>query len=92
MSDQQTQYKLGIGDLTVQQELRNLIDGFSKALYEKLLKAEQKYHHGHAWKKDDWRDDLIDNLNTHIEKGDPLDVAAYCAFAWHHKWKLRQIV
>lgn len=21
-----------------------------------------------------------------MTKGDPLDVAAYCAFAWHHGW------
>lgn len=75
--------------LLVKEGLRDLVDGFSEALYEKLLKADSKYGHGDAWKQEDWRDDLLDNLNTHVEKGDPLDVAAYCAFAWYHKWSLR---
>lgn len=25
-------------------------------------------------------------LAEHVAKGDPRDVAAYCAFAWHHGW------
>jgi hypothetical protein len=26
-------------------------------------------------------------LSQHIAKGDPRDVAAYCAFMWYHSWK-----
>lgn len=81
--------ELGIGDLTVQSGLRRLATEFADALYEKLLKAEKKYNHGNAWKNDDWRESCLRQLCAHIDKGDPLDVAAYCAFAWHHRWSLR---
>lgn len=83
-------YKLGINDLAVQVGLRNLVDRFAKALYEKLLVAEKKYNHGDNWKNDDWKESCLRQLCAHIDKGDPLDVAAYCAFAWFHKWSLRQ--
>ncbi|HDS7793376.1 TPA: DUF551 domain-containing protein [Raoultella ornithinolytica] len=36
--------------------------------------------------KDDWYDDCLQSLWEHIEKGDPRDVAAYCAFMWYHGW------
>ena len=68
--------------------LKDLVDRFSAALLEKLRSAETKYGHDDAWMRDDWRDDLKAALNEHIEKGDPRDVAAYAAFAWHHGWSL----
>lgn len=66
----------------------DLVDRFAAALKEKLHAAEAKYGHGDAWKRDDWRDDLVHALCDHVAKGDPRDVAAYCAFAWHHGWSL----
>ena len=66
----------------------DLVDRFAAALKEKLHAAEAKHGHGDAWMHDDWRDDLVYALCEHIEKGDPRDVAAYCAFAWHHGWSL----
>lgn len=68
--------------------LEALVAGFANALFEKLVAAEKKYNYEGTWKKDDWQDSLIIQLHQHVAKGDPLDVAAYCAFAWHHKWSL----
>lgn len=66
----------------------DLVDRFAVALKEKLRAAEAKYGHDDAWLRDDWRDDLIRQLGEHVQKGDPRDVAAYCAFAWHHGWSV----
>lgn len=66
----------------------DLVDRFASALKEKLHAAEAKYGHDDAWKRDDWREDLCRQLGVHVQKGDPRDVAAYCAFAWHHGWSL----
>ena len=68
--------------------LANLVDRFAAALLEKLRAAEKKYGYDDAWTRPDWHDDLIVHLHKHIAKGDPRDVAAYCAFAWHHGWSL----
>ena len=66
----------------------DLVDRFAVALKAKLRAAGEKYGFDDAWKADDWRDKLIEDLLRHIQKGDPRDVAAYCAFAWHHDWSL----
>lgn len=66
----------------------NLVDRFAEALKAKLRAAGEKYGFGDAWKHDDWREKLIEDLWRHVQKGDPRDVAAYCAFAWYHGWSL----
>lgn len=63
-----------------------LIDRFAAALKEKLRAAEKKYGWNDGWQSANWRADCIEQLRAHVEKGDPRDVAAYCAFAWHHDW------
>lgn len=63
-----------------------LVDRFAAELKSKLARAEAKYGYRDDWSKPDWKDDLIESLAEHIQKGDPRDVAAYCAFAWHHGW------
>lgn len=68
--------------------LSDLVARFSVALLEKLRAAERKYGFDDSWMLDDWRGDLARKLREHVEKGDPRDVAAYCAFAWHHGWSL----
>jgi hypothetical protein len=65
-----------------------LVDRFSEALRDKLYASEKKYNWRGGWKKGDWHSDLLRDLRKHIEKGDPRDVAAYCAFAWWHQWSL----
>lgn len=67
-------------------ELDFLVRRFSAALFAKLLAAEEKHGWKGAWHKDDWGDQVAAELLRHVGKGDPLDVAAYCAFAWHHGW------
>ncbi|MBA9071831.1 hypothetical protein FHR71_005623, partial [Methylobacterium sp. RAS18] len=63
-----------------------LIEDFSAALKAKLRAAEAKYGWQNGWLKDDWAADCQRDLVRHVEKGDPLDVAAYAAFCWHHGW------
>jgi hypothetical protein len=61
-----------------------LVCRFSVALAEKLLAAEVKYGYSDGWLSPDWMDECRAKLLEHVEKGDPRDVAAYCAFLWHH--------
>lgn len=65
----------------------DLVLGFAKALAEKLYRSEQKYGWSDGWKESDWQDKCLADFHHHISKGDPRDVAAYCAFMWHHGWK-----
>lgn len=71
-------------------ETADLVDRFAGALKEKLAKAEAKYGYSDGWLSDDWRADLVRDLASHVQKGDPRDVAAYCAFAWHHGWSIAE--
>ena len=70
--------------------LRDLVARFSAALLDKLISAEKKYGHNDAWIASDWEGACSDRLRDHIAKGDPRDVAAYCAFMWHHGWSTRR--
>lgn len=62
----------------------DLVQRFSQALAEKLATAEKKYGYSDGWLLPDWMDECRKKLIDHIAKGDPRDVAAYCAFLWHH--------
>lgn len=61
-----------------------LVRRFAHALGNKLLSAQRKYGYSDNWMRDDWADECRAELTRHIQKGDPRDVAAYCAFLWHH--------
>jgi len=61
-----------------------LVMRFSDALRNKLAAAEKKYGYADGWMETDWLDECRRQLVDHVDKGDPLDVAAYCAFLWHH--------
>ena len=63
-----------------------LVDRFAVALKAKLRAAEAKYGWQNGWLKDDWQVECRHGLLRHVGKGDPLDVAAYAAFCWHHGW------
>lgn len=68
--------------------LAALVARFSAALLEKLKAAREKYGHDEEfWQHDHWEADCQRQLLEHLAKGDPRDVAAYCAFMWHHGWK-----
>lgn len=62
----------------------NLVRRFSQALAEKLAAAEKKHGYSDGWAQTDWMDECRAKLLGHVAKGDPRDVAAYCAFLWHH--------
>jgi len=63
-----------------------LVRRFARALANKLLSAQRKYGYGNSWLADDWQEKCREELQRHVAKGDPRDVAAYCAFMWHHDW------
>lgn len=63
-----------------------LVASFTTALMAKLNKAQQKHGFTSEWKYDNWEDKCRRDFCDHVFKGDPLDVAAYCAFMWFHGW------
>lgn len=62
----------------------NLVVRFARALAAKLAAAEVKYGYSDGWLSPNWMDECRAKLLEHVAKGDPIDVAAYCAFLWHH--------
>lgn len=74
------------GKMRHKDPLAELSASFAKALLEKLLAAKKKYGHQDDWMLPDWEESCRKQLLEHVAKGDPLDVAAYAAFCWHHGW------
>ncbi|EBX3417068.1 hypothetical protein DQR98_21605 [Salmonella enterica subsp. enterica serovar Poona] len=68
-------------------DTQNLVADFCTALAEKLYGAQLKYGYDADWKQDGWHTQCLAHFHQHIAKGDPRDVAAYCAFMWYHGWK-----
>ena len=66
-----------------------LVCCFAEALAEKLRDAELKYEYSDGWLATHWEADCRQSLHEHIAKGDPRDVAAFCAFMWHHGWSTK---
>lgn len=67
-------------------DTQKLVTDFCTALAEKLYKAQLKYGYDADWKQDGWPSQCQAHFQQHIAKGDPRDVAAYCAFMWWHGW------
>jgi hypothetical protein len=74
--------------LALPQELHpataELVVRFAQALADKLMASQRKYGYSDNWARPDWMDLCRTQLLEHVAKGDPRDVAAYCAFLWHH--------
>ncbi|EOF4705853.1 hypothetical protein ACKWWX_004306 [Klebsiella oxytoca] len=68
-------------------DTQKLVTDFCTALADKLYKAQLKYGYDADWKQDGWPSQCKAHFHQHIAKGDPRDVAAYCAFMWYHGWK-----
>ncbi|MDE2096811.1 MAG: hypothetical protein KGL39_06150 [Patescibacteria group bacterium] len=66
-----------------------LVKEIAYKLGVKLYKAEQKYGYSNNWLTDDWEHICQRELRKHIEKGDPLDVIAYCSFMLLRDWSIR---
>lgn len=60
----------------------DLVAQFAAAMARKLRGAEEKHGYSDHWKAADLAA-LADDLRWHVAKGDPLDVAGYCAFFWY---------
>lgn len=73
-------------------QTRDLVAHFAAALSTKLYEAQVKYGFEGKWRDPGGQGDLITQLLDHVRKGDPLDVAAYCAFAWSHGWSIAPVV
>ena len=63
-----------------------LVRRFATVLAAKMQASELKYGYEDSWEQNNWEEALRENLRKHLDKGDPVDVAIYCAFAWHHGW------
>lgn len=72
-------------------DTQNLVADFCTVLAEKLYKAQLKYGYDADWKQDGWHTQCLSHFHQHIAKGDPRDVAAYCAFMWYHGWKTESV-
>lgn len=67
-------------------DTQNLIVEFAEALAAKLTQASVKHGYTNGWLISDWEAECNVELRRHLEKGDPRDVAAYCAFMWKRGW------
>lgn len=63
-----------------------LVRDFAYALAVKLMKSQEKYGYTDGWFRDYSETDCRRDLRKHLEKGNPIDVAAYVAFMWRHGW------
>lgn len=70
-------------------DTQKLVTDFCTALAEKLYKAQLKYGYDADWKQAGWASQCHAHFHQHIAKGDPRDVAAYCAFMWWHGWSTK---
>lgn len=67
-----------------------LVDAFAAAMKAKLNVADEKYGWCDGWKNPDSVPALRRELRRHLGKGDPVDVANYCAFLWFHSASTEQ--
>jgi len=74
-------------DAELHPDTAKLVRRFARSLANKLRMAQRKYGYTNNWTRDDWADECRAELMRHIQKGDPRDVAVYCAFLWHHDWQ-----
>ena len=65
-------------------DTKKLVVKFARALAGKLLSAQLKHGYTNDWMMTTWADKCRQDLRSHLKKGDPLDVAVYCAFLWYH--------
>jgi hypothetical protein len=71
-----------------------LFAGFAEAMLDKAVRSQEKRARlglSNLWTATDWQADLVTDLWLHAQKGDPLDVAIYSAFAWWHGWRVSAV-
>lgn len=63
--------------------LEILVDKFAAEIKEKLIRKLMRDNYS-GWDNDDFTIEKIKNaLIVHVEKGDPVDIAAFAAFWWN---------
>lgn len=78
------EFDLTEGPIPLHPDTEALVQRFAEAMRNKMAKAERKYGYSNLWANSDWMEECRAKLVEHLHKGDPLDVANYCAFLWHH--------
>ena len=64
--------------------LNALVDAFAEAMTAKLLEKCRRGSGG--WDDPEWSvHDIVGRIREHIEKGDVIDVANFCAFLWNRQ-------
>lgn len=76
------------GEAEPEKPLPAMLRRFMAALLNKAQAAGEKYGYRDNWLHDDWEEDLRRDIRAHVEKGDPVDVALYAAFAWAREYSL----
>lgn len=64
-----------------------LLKLFTSAMRVTLCRAELKHRCTNWWLDPEWEKECLANFKEHLDKGDPVEVACYCAFLWYHGWK-----
>lgn len=80
-----TEIKIGVPN-ELHPVSQQLVQDFAAAMAAKLRLAETKYGYRAGWRWQDWETECRKHLREHLAKGDPLDVAIYCAFMWSRGW------
>lgn len=83
MREAQIKFPDNLSALTV-----GLVLSFAQAMADKLSAAQIKHGYGDGWAETthEWPiPECHEALMSHLKKGDPVDVANFCAFLWYHK-------
>lgn len=81
--ESQIKFPDNLSDLTIGLVLR-----FAQAMADKLSAAQIKHGYGDGWAETthEWPvPECREALMAHLKKGDPVDVANFCAFLWYHQ-------
>lgn len=63
-----------------------LYSDFGRALLLKGKEALEADDSSDNWQNNDWQEQLNHQIKESVAKGDPVQIAMLCAFAWHHNW------
>jgi len=71
---------------------QNLLKECFSQLEEKMIRNQEKYGYSNEWLMHDWEDECRENMMSHIEKGDPKDVAIYAMFMMFRGWSTKKVI
>jgi hypothetical protein len=74
--------------LTSSELFSQLYSDFSNALLLRGREVLEADGSSDSWQSNDWQEQLNHQFKESVAKGDPVDIAMLCAFAWHHQWKI----